>query len=54
MLPEICLIAFALDGEFLEAAALEHGDAPFQALAGDDYFFFVAFFLKTQKTANFV
>ena len=47
-------VAFALNGELLQTSALEHGDAPFEALAGDDYFFFVALFLKTEKTAYFV
>jgi hypothetical protein len=47
-------VAFALDGEFLQPAAFEDGDAPFEALAGDDDFFFVALFLKTEKTAYFV
>ena len=47
-------VAFALDGEFLEPAAFQDGDPLFQPLAGNDDFFFVAFFLKTEKSAYFV
>ena len=47
-------VAFPLDGKFLQPAAFEHGDAPFEPLAGDNDFFFVALFLKTEKTAYFV